>query len=302
MGGGGVSGRLFCFGLGYSARALARVLMARGWSVGGTCRAEGKAAMLRGEGLAAVAWDGPHGVDAVREALDRATHLLASVPPGEAGDPVIDAFAADLVHHEGLAWIGYLSTTGVYGDHGGAWVDEDAELRPAGERGQRRVLAERLWMNFWDGHGLPVHVFRLAGIYGPGRSVLDQVRAGTARRVARPGHAFSRVHVDDIAQVLAASIARPAGGRTYNVCDDEPAEAAAVVEEACRLLGVPPPPLVPFEEAAPAMSAMGRSFFDDNKRVSNARIKNELGVVLRYPSYRAGLAGVLASESSSTSS
>lgn len=290
-------GRLFCFGLGYCARALARTLAPQGWRIAGTCRTAEHAGELARQGFEAVVWDGAAGVEAVRAALADATHVLSSVAPGPEGDPVIEAFSVDIAHHEGLAWIGYLSTTGVYGDHKGAWVDEESALMPVGERGQRRVLAERLWQNFWDGHGLPVHVFRLAGIYGLGRSVLDQVRAGTARRVARPGHVFSRAHVDDIAATLVASIAQPSGGRTYNVCDDEPAEPAAVVEYACKLLGVPPPPLVPFEEAALAMSAMGRSFLDDNKRVSNERIKHELGIRLRYPTYREGLAAVLAAES-----
>jgi nucleoside-diphosphate-sugar epimerase len=290
----GAPGRLFCFGLGYSALRLARMLMARGWRVGGTCRAAEAARALAAQGIEAHVFDGRAGAEDARRALGAATHLLSSVPPDEVGDPVIDAFAPDIAHHEGLAWIGYLSTTGVYGARGGQWVDEDDEPRPAGERGRRRVGAERLWLNFWDGHGLPVHLFRLAGIYGPGRSVLDQVRAGTARRIAKPGHVFSRIHVDDIAATLAASIARPAGGRAYNVCDDEPAEPAEVVAFACKLLGVSPPPVVPWEQAKANLSAMALSFYDDNKRVRNERIKRELGVALAYPTYREGLRAIVA--------
>lgn len=292
-----MKGSLLCLGLGYSASALATRLRAEGWRVAGTCRTADKARALASEGAEAIVFDGRTS-PALRSALARATHLLASIPPGAAGDPAIEALAHDIVRHEGLAWLGYLSTTGVYGDTGGAPVDEDAELRPSGERGRRRVAAERLWLNFWDGHGLPVHVFRLAGIYGPGRSVIDQLRAGTARRIHRPGHVFSRIHVEDIADALAASIARPAPGRVYNLCDDEPAEPAEVVAFAARLLGVPPPPLVPWAEAEPALSPMARGFWDDNRRVSNARIKRELGVALRYPTYREGLTAILAREGS----
>jgi nucleoside-diphosphate-sugar epimerase len=228
---------------------------------------------------------------------------LASVPPDEDGDAVLDrhgaeiaAWAASGAAGGGLAWAGYLSTTGVYGDRRGDWVDEDSALEPTGPRGLRRAAAERGWLDLHESHGLPVHIFRLAGIYGPGRSALDQVRAGTAKRIDKPGQVFSRIHVDDIAAVLEASIARPNPGRAYNVCDDNPAPPAEVVAEACALLGREPPPLVPYEAAA--LSAMARSFYRDNKRVSNRRIKEELGVTLAYPDYQAGLAAVLAAEKS----
>ena len=194
----------------------------------------------------------------------------------------------------GLEWIGYLSTTGVYGDTGGAWVDETATPAPTGARGRRRLAAENAWLAFGERHGLAVHVFRLAGIYGPGRNALATVRRGAAKRIDKPGHVFSRIHVADIAQVLAASIAKPNPGAIYNVCDDEPAPAADVVAHACALLGVAPPPLTPLDEAD--LSPMARSFYADNRRVSNARIKNELGVALRFPDYRAGLASLLAEE------
>jgi nucleoside-diphosphate-sugar epimerase len=220
------------------------------------------------------------------------THVLVSVPPDEAGDPVLDTHADDIAALPGLAWLGYLSTTGVYGNRGGDWVDEASELRPSGARGRRRVAAEAGWLDLWRRRGVPVQVFRLAGIYGPGRSPFEALRAGTAKRIERPGQVFSRIHVEDLASVLAASIALPRPGAIYNVCDDAPAEPAAVIAHAADLLGLPAPPLVPFDEAE--LSPMARSFWTDNKRVSNALIKQELGVALRYPNYRAGLTAILA--------
>jgi nucleoside-diphosphate-sugar epimerase len=188
------------------------------------------------------------------------------------------------------AWVGYLSTTGVYGDRAGGWVDEASALTPAGERGRRRVAAEAGWRAL----GLPLHIFRLAGIYGPGRSALDSVRAGKAQRIDKPGQVFSRIHVDDIAAVLDASIARPYPGAIYNVCDDDPAPPQDVIAYACALLGRAPPPLVPFDQAA--LSPMARSFYGESKRVSNRRIKDELGVRLRFPDYRAGLDALAAAD------
>ena len=188
-------------------------------------------------------------------------------------------------------WVGYLSTTGVYGDRGGARVDEASALRPTTTRGRRRVDAEAAWLGLHRDHGLPVHVFRLAGIYGPGRSQLDQVRAGRARRIVKPGQVFSRIHVDDIAAVLDASMQRPNAGAAYNVCDDVAAPPQDVVAYACRLLGVAPPPPVPIADAE--LGEMARSFYAENKRVDNGRIKRELGVTLAYPSYREGLAELL---------
>jgi nucleoside-diphosphate-sugar epimerase len=229
-----------------------------------------------------------------RKALDGVTHLLVSVPPDAAGDPVLAVHGEDIAGIEGLCWLGYLSTTGVYGDRGGGWVDESAELSPSGERGRRRVAAEAGWLDLWRRRGVPVHIFRLAGIYGPGRSPFDALRAGMAKRIDKPGQVFSRIHVEDLARVLAASISRPRPGAVYNVCDDDPAAPEAVVAHAAALLGVPAPPLVPFEAAE--LSPMARSFYVDNKRVSNRLIKSELGVTLRYPDYRAGLAAILADE------
>jgi nucleoside-diphosphate-sugar epimerase len=283
-----VSRRLFCFGLGYTALALARSLSAESWSVAGTTRDVGKRERLAGEGFEM------HGFARERPladlaALADATHMLASIGPDEAGDPVLAHHLKDLRRCANLTWVGYLSTTGVYGDRGGAWVDEADPAAPSMARTRRRVAAEGHWL----ASGLPVHIFRLAGIYGPGagRNALDAVRGGTARRIVKTGQVFGRVHVDDIVQVLSASIARPNPGAIYNVADDEPAPPQDVIAFACQLLGVAPPPEVPYEVAE--LSPMARSFYADNRRVCNARIKRELGVSLRYPNYRAGLCAIL---------
>lgn len=276
--------RLFCLGLGYTALALARRLMAEGWQIGGTCREPDKAAVLQAAGIDAIVT--PTDPDRL---IANATHLLASVPPDAGGDPALALWRPAIARHPGLAWAGYLSTTGVYGDRDGGWVDESSPLEPTGERGRRRVEAEAAWSALLP--GVPVHLFRLAGIYGPGRSALDTVRAGRAQRVVKPGQVFSRVHVDDIAQVLAASIARPRPGAVYNVCDDNPAPPDEVIAYACELLGVEPPPEMPFDRAA--LSDMARSFYADNKRVANRLIKTELGVRLAYPDYRVGLKALL---------
>jgi nucleoside-diphosphate-sugar epimerase len=286
------AGRLFCFGLGYTALTLARLLAAQGWIITGTCRTVEKAAALRETGITAYRFDRNHPLP--RETLDAATHLLMSVPPGAAGDPVLATHGSDVMAITGLSWVGYLSTTGVYGDRGGGWVDETAALLPTGERGRRRVAAEKGWLDLWRNHGVPVHIFRLAGIYGRCRSAFDALRGGTAKRIDKPGQVFSRIHVEDLAAVLIASIRRPQPGAVYNVCDDDPSSPEAVVAHAAMLLGMAPPPLVPIEDAG--LSAMGRSFYDDNKRVSNALIKTTLGVRLRYPDFRAGLAAILADE------
>ena len=287
--------RLFCFGLGFSARALAARLRPAGWRIAGTTRGAEKAAALRAEGIEAFAFDRGRPLADPVAALAGTTHVLSSVPPDEAGDPVMDHHATDLRACGGLSWLGYLSTTGVYGDRAGGWVDEDSAFEPTGARGRRRVDAERAWLDLYREDGLPVHVFRLAGIYGPGRNALETVRAGRARRIDKPGQVFSRIHVADIAAVLEASIARPHAGRAYNVCDDHPAPPQEVIAHACALLGRDPPPLVPFEAAE--LSPMGRSFYRDNKRVSNRRIKEELGVALAYPDYKAGLQALLAAAS-----
>ncbi len=286
--------RLFCFGYGFSASALGTLLSPAGWSLAGTCRTPEGCRALADAGVDAVPFSREAPLEDPARSLADATHVLLSIPPDADGDPALDCHGTDIAAIEGLAWIGYLSTTGVYGDTGGTWVDEDAPLAPTGERGRRRVEAERGWLALGDEHGLAMQVFRLAGIYGLGRNALATVRRGEAKRIVKPGQVFSRIHVADIAQVLAASIAKPRAGAIYNACDDEPAPAADVVAHACDLLGVAPPPLTPLEEAD--LSPMARSFYADNRRVSNALIKSELGVTLRYPNYRAGLAALLAEE------
>jgi len=285
--------RLFAFGLGYSARALARRLMADGWAIAGTCRSEDTAASLGDEGIEAVVFDPASGTIPPATILDGATHVLSSISPDADGDPALVHFGDALAARRDIEWIGYLSTTGVYGDSRGDWVDESTPPRPSLDRAKRRVAAERAWMALYEDHGLPVHIFRLAGIYGPGRSVLDTIRAGNARRIDRPDQLFGRIHVDDIAETLVSSVARPNPGAIYNVCDDEPAAPADVTAYGCALLGVEPPPLIPFEVAAREMSPMGRTFWEDNRKVSNRRIREELEVELAYPDYRAGLEGVL---------
>lgn len=285
---------LFCFGIGYSAGVLARQLLADGWRVAGTARTEEQADRLRGAGIAALPFE--RGRPLPAGALAGVTHLLSSVPPDDQGDPVLDVHAADIASVEGLRWVGYLSTTGVYGDWRGAWVDETSPLRPSLDRSWRRVYAETGWMDLWRHHGLPVHLFRLAGIYGPGRSAIDNVRQGKAQRIVKRGQVFSRIHVEDLAAVLRASMAKPDPGAIYNVCDDDAAPPQTVVTYACELLGVEPPPEVAYETAQ--LSAMARSFYVDNKRVRNDRIKEELGVKFKYPTYREGLRAILAAEAS----
>jgi nucleoside-diphosphate-sugar epimerase len=272
--------RLFCFGLGFSAQVLAARLKSKGWGVAGTTRTRARANALATLGFEAHIF-GP-GLT-----LQGFTHILVSVPPGDA-DPVLAAYAETLLAAK-PTWLGYLSTTGVYGNHDGAWIDEETPPAPQSDRARRRLAAEQAWLAWGRASGVPVHIFRLAGIYGPARNQLQSLRDGTARRIVKPGQVFSRIHVEDIATILEASIAGPNPGAIYNVCDDEPAPAHEVVEYAAKLLNMSPPPLERFEDAAPSMSEMALSFYADAKRVKNARIKSELGIALRYPTYREGL-------------
>lgn len=276
-------GHLFCFGLGYSALALADRLLARGWRISGTCRSLEKQQMLLARGIEAVLFDRNTPITDLSAKLRGVTDLLSTVPPDDKGDPVLDCHQGEISKATHLHWIGYLSTTGVYGDCNGAWVDENSPLQPSGARGKKRLKAELAWSSLPQ----PAHLFRLAGIYGPGSSALDTVREGRARRVVKPGQVFSRIHVADIVTVLIASMARPNPGAAYNVCDDDPAPPADVVTHACQLLNVDPPPVVDYDSAD--LSPMARSFYDDNKRVRNDRLKNELGVSLAFPTYRLGL-------------
>ena len=275
---------LFTFGHGYSASALARLLSPLGWQLFGTTRNADKLDDIAAQGVTPILWPGSD----PRPALAQATHLLLSAAPDESGDPVIAEFGSDMAQlAPNLEWVGYLSTTGVYGDHQGGWVDESTPLTPSTKRGHHRVLAERQWQET----GLPLHIFRLAGIYGPGRGPFAKVRRGTARRIVKPGQVFSRIHVDDIAQTVLASINRPDPGAIYNVCDDDPAPPQDVLSHAAALLGVSLPPEEDYATAE--MTPMARSFYAESKRVRNERIKRELGVSLLYPSYRDGLPALM---------
>jgi nucleoside-diphosphate-sugar epimerase len=275
---------LLSLGHGYSAQALARHLRPQGWRIIGTTRSPAKAETMRSEGIEPLLWPGD-----LAPALARATHLLSSIAPDERGDPALRAHGSQIAG-SGLEWVGYLSTTGVYGDHQGGWVDETTDLAPTTQRGIQRVQAEAEWQAL----GLPLHIFRLAGIYGPGRGPFEKVRDGTARRIVKPGQVFSRIHVEDIAQILAASIAQPDPGSIYNVCDDDPAPPEDVIAHAASLLGLPLPPEVAYDEAE--MTPMARSFYAESKRVRNDRVKSALGIRLVYPTYREGLAALLAAE------
>jgi len=280
---------LLSFGHGYSARALSELLLPEGWEITGTTRSRQKFGELRASGVTPMEFPG----EDMTEALDTATHLLISAGPSELGDPVLQVLKDEIAARaERFDWVGYLSTTGVYGDHQGAWIDETTALEPSTRRGQLRKAAEAAWASL---NGLPLHIFRLAGIYGPGRGPFTKVRQGTARRILKENQVFSRIHVEDIAQVLLASIRQPNPGAAYNVCDNEPAPPQDVIAHAAELLGVQVPPAVPFEEAE--MTPMARSFYAESKRVRNARIVQELGVALRYPTYREGLRALLEAES-----
>jgi nucleoside-diphosphate-sugar epimerase len=287
---------LLVAGLGYGGTAIARAAAAKGWRVAGTAR-DPTTAPTPPPGVELIAF-----ADAGEALAAGVTHLVVTAPPGESGDPVLDAHAEALRTAPRLRWIGYLSTTGVYGDRGGGWVEEATPPSPAQGRTQRRVEAERAWATFAAGLGhVAVDLFRVGGIYGPGRSPFDDLRAGTARRVVKPGHAFSRIHRDDIARAVLAAIARPprpGQARVLHLVDDAPVESAAVVEEAARLLGVAPPAAQPFEQAVQGMSPMARSFWAENRRVANAATKSALGLAWRYPTWREGLRAILAEERS----
>jgi len=291
---------LLALGLGYAARALAARWQTRGARVAGTVRApENIFSRDRANGIALAAFNTEAPLGPIEDMIAAATHVVVSIPPHDGAaqsstpDLTLQRLAAPLAAARNIVWLGYLGTTGVYGDRAGAWVDETSDLRPGNARTVRRVEAEAAWLGLWRDHGVPVHIFRLSGIYGPGRSAIDQLRAGTAKRIDKPGQIFSRIHVDDIAAVLEASAARPRSGAIYNVADDAPAPAADVIAHAADLLGTAPPPLEPYD--AERLSPMAREFYAETRRVSNARIKRELCVALRYPDYKAGLAAILRS-------
>ncbi len=280
--------RLFCFGFGYTAQALARRLAALGGHVCGTVRTVTKLQSLRAQGFDSLPFEDR---EAVLAALARSNLLLVSTPPTPEKDPALAAFG-DAIAQASPQWLGYLSTTGVYGDCAGCWVDETAPLAPVSERAQRRVAAERAWREVAALIARPCAIFRLPGIYGPGRSPIEALREGRARRIDKPGQVFSRIHVDDLAETLILAITHRAEG-IFNVCDDEPAPQHEVIAHAARLLGIPAPPLETFADAEASLSSMVLSFYGESRRVRNTKMKRELGVQLRYPSFREGLAGLL---------
>lgn len=283
--------RLFCFGLGYTARCLGERLQGEGWRVGGTARTRQGADALAARGFDAFVFDGETPGPGVAEALAGATHVLVSVPPDAHGDPALRQHGRDIARAGDLGWIGYLSTIGVYGDRQGGWVDETTPPDPASERSLRRLEAESAWLALGARLDARTAVFRLAGIYGPGRSALERLRRGTAQRVVKPGQVFNRIHVADIARTLCADMAGRGVNQVFNVADDEPAPPQDVIAFAADLLHMPPPPEIFFEDAQ--LSPMAASFYEENKRVRNARLRRELGVELEFPSYRQGLRAIL---------
>jgi nucleoside-diphosphate-sugar epimerase len=271
---------LFCFGLGFTAQALAKRMRSNKWNISGTCRTKDRGSSFKE--LSVFSFDGTDTTEEIRNAVNKATHLLISIPPQPSGDVVLKFFSSQIAECKNLQWIGYISSTGVYGDTQGEWVDESSHLQPETELNVRRVEAEKSWLKI-----KPVVIFRCAAIYGPGRNLLVSVKQARARRIEKPGLVFSRIHVEDLARTLEASIKNPQPGEIYNISDDKPSPPAETVEYACKLLNVKPPPLVPFESAE--LSKIARGFYQTCKRVGNKKIKEELGVKLQYPDYRSGL-------------
>jgi len=277
--------RLLSIGHGYTAQALARRLTPKGWHIVGTTRSSDKTDAIASTGVEPLLWSESD----LAPLIAAFPNILISAGPGAEGDPVLAVLHAQIVEAAPQKhWVGYLSTTGVYGDHGGRWVDETTPLTPSTTRGKARVRAEAAWQGV---PALPLHIFRLAGIYGTDRGPFAKVREGTARRIIKHGQVFSRIHVDDIATALELSLYRPAAGAIYNLCDDDPAPPEDVIAYAASLLGLPIPPSIPFEEVD--MTPMARSFYAESKRVRNDKIKQDLGWVPQYPDYRTGLNAIL---------
>jgi len=281
--------RLFFFGMGYSSRATARALHLLAdpdIPVAGTTRSAEAAESEADSAYRIHVFDGEVPGTTLGEDLRQATHVILSIPPDERGDPALNLHRADLDAAPNLEWIGYFSTVGVYGDFGGQWVDETAPTRPVNARSKQRVDAEQAWRDYAEQRGVPLCIERLAGIYGPGRSAVDELREGTARRIVKPGQVFNRIHVGDIGRITAlAALQRLAG--TYNLADTEPAPPQDLVTYAAEKMGLAPPAEVSFATAQ--MTEMARSFYADNKRVSSKRILAALGTTLSYPTYREGL-------------
>ena len=279
---------LLCFGYGYSTKFLAPYLIEKGWRITGTSRSE---VGIADNGVTLVDFS-----EIDEKFMKNVTHIVISIPPDSKGDPVLIKFAGLIKDLENLHWVGYLSTTGVYGNTNGALVDENSPLNPTSKRSEYRLLAERSWLELHYSQGLPIHVFRLAGIYGVGRNIFKQVLEGRAQRVRLPGHKFSRIHVEDIVGVLIASIFTREPGGIYNVCDEQPAAQSDVVTCACDILNINPPDFIEFEEAVRSMTPMSKSFWMDNRRVDNRIIKTNLGISLLYPTYREGLRSIFESK------
>lgn len=291
---------LVCLGMGFSATALAEMGQREGWKISGTSRSAEAVDAIRARGWHGVVLDAERDGDSLRaelaDTLSDATHLLISIPPGEGGDAILRHYADDLARLKKLEWVGYLSTIGVYGDHQGGWVDETTPATPLSKRSKLRLDAENDWQAFAGDKTWRLQIFRLAGIYGAGRSAIDQIQAGKARRIIKKDQVFNRIHVKDIAAILKVGMAGAGQHIVYNVADDEPGPPQDVVAFAAQLLGVEPPPEVAFEDAD--LSPMGRSFYNERKRVRNDRIKADLGIRLSYPNYRDGLQDIMKFRSS----
>ena len=286
---------LICFGLGYSAQHFVETFGQKFDRIVGTVRSAERADTLNAHPsgrLKALIFDGSSATPDLRVAIAEADAALVSVPPDDNGDPVVRACGEVLAHARRLRGIVYLSTIGVYGDRGGAWVDEAALPQPGAARSRERLAAEQAWLDFGARQNIAVAILRLAGIYGPGQNALVQIASGKSRRIVKPGQVFNRIHVGDIAQAIDAAFARRTSG-IFNVADDEPTPPADPIVFAAQLLGVAPPPQIPFEQAAPTMSPMALSFWQECRRVKNDKLKRELGVSLRYPTYREGLRALL---------
>lgn len=276
---------LLCFGCGYVAQNFARLILREGGKVTGTTRDKANFKKLKAQGINPLIFNNNQSLN--QEVLKSFSHILVSIPPSQDGDLIINTYFREFEFLSNLKWLGYLSTTGVYGDHQGEWVTEVSPCRPTQVRSQIRLQSEEAWLNLCKRYDIPVCIFRLSGIYGPRRNVFEQIRDGTAQRIYKPGQVFSRIHVQDIVHTLLASILNLQAGEIYNLADDEPAATADVISYACHLLGLEPPALVPFEEAQ--LSSMAQEFYAENKRVSNRKIKQELNINLLYPTYREGL-------------
>lgn len=280
---------VFFFGMGYSSLASARAIhqsIDSAIPIAGTTRTEEKAEELADSAYRIHVFDGESPGLTLDEDLQKATHVILSIPPDEHGDPALIQHRDSLDRAKDLEWIAYYSTVGVYGNFDGAWIDESADTSPLNRRSRHRVEAEAAWRDYAAARGLPLLILRLAGIYGPGRSAFDKLRDGTARRIVKPGQVFNRIHVEDIGRVTAIAAQRKLAG-TFNLADDEPAPPQDLVTYAAQRMGVAPPPETAFDTAE--MTEMARSFYSDNKRVSNKAIKQALGIELLHPTYREGL-------------